>query len=221
MKIGLCGTVNPPEESIAMTRPHEDIQHHTAVEHREGGPPIRFPANTWCAIDMLHTKTERAPAAVSAYETLIELARKSAAKAGDAAILKSVDERRVVALVEVGGHEALKHLQAAWDDHHLYNEHRASAESRALALYQVIAATGDCTFDAASKSVYAFEQFPTAPQQVEGILPGLASAPGFLGAQLFGTDDGTKSLAIYRFEHRPQIEALRSNAVIAHPVKTF
>ena len=60
-----------------MTRPHEDIQHHTAVDHREGGPPIRFPANAWCAIDMLHTKTERAPAAVSAYETLIELARKS------------------------------------------------------------------------------------------------------------------------------------------------
>ncbi len=204
-----------------MTRPHEDLRHHTPVDHRPGGPPIRLPNNAWCVVDVLHVKTERAPAAVAAYETLIEQARTSATKAGSSAILKSVNDHRVVALVEVGGHAALAHMQAAWDDHHLFAEHRASAEARALALYQVISSTGDCTLDPASKSVYAFEHFPSAPQSLQRIIAGVAAAQGFLGAQLFGTDDGTKSFTIYRFEHRPQIEALRPNALIAHPVKTF
>jgi hypothetical protein len=204
-----------------MTRPHEDLQHHTAVDHRPGGPPIQFATKVWCAIDLLHVKTERAPAAVAAYETLIEQARTSAAKAQTSAILQSANDRRVLALVEVSGHDAFKHLQAAWDDHHLFAEHRASAEERVVALYQVISTTGDCTLDPASKSVYAFEQFPTAPQSLQRIIEGVAAAQGFVGALLFGTDDGTKSFAIYRFEHRPQIEALRPSAVVAHPVKTF
>jgi len=204
-----------------MTRPHEDLRHHTPVDHRPGGPPIRFAHDAWCVIDVLHVKSERAPAAASAYETLIEQARTSAAKAGNAAILKSANDRRVVALVEVGGHDAFAHLQAAWDDHHLFAEHRTSTESRTLALYQAISTIGDCALDPASQSVYAFEHFPSAPQSLQRIIGGMAAAQGFLGVQLFGTDDGTKSFIMYRFEHRPQIEALRPNALVAHPVKTF
>jgi len=124
-------------------------------------------------------------------------------------------------LVEVGGHDAFKHLQSAWDNHHILAEHRAVAESSKLALYQVIAVTGDCALDPQSKDAYAVEPFPTAPQQVEKLLAGLPTAPGFRGSVLIGTDDGTKSFAIYRFEHSAQIEGLRPAAQPVHPVKTF
>jgi hypothetical protein len=204
-----------------MTRPHEDLQHHTAVDHRSGGPPLTLTKNVWCAIDVIHVKSDRVGAGISAYETLIEEARKSAAKAGSAAILRAGDDRSVLALVEVGGHDAFKHLQSAWDDHHLFAEHRAVAESTKLALYQVIAVTGDAALDSQSKDVYAVEPFPSAPQQVESILAGLADAPGLRGMVLIGTDDGTKSFAIYRFEHAAQIEGLRPAAKPVHPVKTF
>jgi hypothetical protein len=204
-----------------MTRPHEDIQHHTAVDHRPGGPPVAFVKNAWCAIDVVHVKSDRAGAGISAYETLIEEARKSPTKAGSAVILRAGDDRGVLALVEVGGHDAFKHLQSAWDNHHLLAEHRAVAESSKLALYQVIAITGDCALDPQSKDAYAVEPFPTAPQQVEKLLAGLPGAQGFRGTVLIGTDDGTKSFAIYRFEHAAQIEGLRSAAQPVHPVKTF
>jgi hypothetical protein len=204
-----------------MTRPHEDLQRHTAVDHRPGGPAIQFPKNAWCAIDVVHVKRDRVDAGISAYETLIEQASKSAAKARTAAILRSTDDRRVFALVEIGGHDAFKHLQSAWDDHHLLAEHRTVAESSGLALYQVITATGDCTLDPQSKDAYAIESFPTAPQQVERILTSLATTQGFRGALLFGTDDGTKSFAVYRFEHAAQLAAQRAAADAVHPVKTF
>ncbi|HTV93807.1 MAG TPA: hypothetical protein VMG98_13915 [Verrucomicrobiae bacterium] len=204
-----------------MTRPHEDLRHHTPVDHRPGGPAIQFADGAWCVIDILHVKSERAPAVVSAYETLVEQARTSAAKAGNAVILRSINDRRVVAILEVGGHGALAHIQASWDDHHLLAEHRTSAESRGLALYHVVSTTGDCALDPASRSVYAFEHFPSAPQSVQQLIDRSAAAQGFLGAQLFATDDGTKSFAIYHFEHREEIEALRPNALAAHPVKTF
>ena len=144
-----------------MTRPHEDIQHHTAVDHRPGGPPVAFAKNAWCAIDVVHVKSDRAGAGISAYETLIEEARKSPTKAGSAVILRAGDDRGVLALVEVGGHDAFKHLQSAWDNHHLLAEHRAVAESSKLALYQVIAITGDCALDPQSKDAYAVEPFPS------------------------------------------------------------
>ncbi|MGA7570235.1 MAG: hypothetical protein WCA80_05455 [Candidatus Aquilonibacter sp.] len=204
-----------------MTRPHEDIQHHTAVDHRPGGPPVSFAKNAWCAIDVVHVKSDRVGAGISAYETLIEEARKSPTKAGSAVILRAGDDRGVLALVEVGGHDAFKHLQSAWDNHHLLAEHRAVAESSKLALYQVIAITGDCALDPQSKDAYAVEPFPSAPQQVEKLLAGLPGAQGFRGTVLIGTDDGTKSFAIYRFEHAAQIEGLRSAAQPVYPVKTF
>lgn len=204
-----------------MTRPHEDIQHHTAVDHRPGGPPVQFAKNGWCAIDIVHVKSDRVDAGVSAYETLIEQARTSAAKAGSAAIFRAGDNRSVLALVEVGGHNAFKHLQSAWDDHHLLAEHRAVAESSKLALYQVTAVTGDAALDPQSKDAYAVEPFAAAPQQVQKTLAGLPAAPGFRGVVLIGSDDGTKSFAIYRFEHAAQIEGLRPAARLVHPVKTF
>ncbi len=204
-----------------MTRPHEDLQHHTAVDHRPGGSPLALAKNVWCAIDLVHVKSDRVSAGISAYETLIEEAKKSAAKVGRAAILRAGDDRRILALIEVGGHDAFKHVQSAWDDHHLLAEHRTVAESSKLTLYQVIAMTGDCALDPQSKDAYAVEGFPTGPQHVAQLIATLAPAQGFLGALLFGTDDATKSLVIYRFEHAAQIEGLRAAAQPVHPVKTF
>lgn len=192
-----------------MTRPHEDLQRHTPVDHRPGGPPIQLPVHTWCAIDIVHVKSDRVDAGLSAYETLIEQARRTPAmKAKSAAILRSADRRRVFVLVEVGGHDGFAHLRSAWDDHHLQAEHRTVAESSTLALYRVISATGECALDPQSKDVYAVATAQTA-------------AEGFRGALLFASDDATKSFAIYRFEHAAQIEGLRPAAQPVHPVKTF
>jgi len=209
------------KENTAMTRPHEDVQRHTPVDHRPGGPAIAFPKNAWCAIDIVHVKSERVDAGLSAYETLVEQARTSATKAKLAAILRSADNRRVYALVEVGGHDAFAHLRSAWDDHHLQAEHRTVAESSTLALYQVVSTTGDFALDPQSKDAYAVEQVASGPQQAEKIITGVAAAQGFRGALLFGTDDATKSLAIYRFELAAQVEELRPSAQPVHPVKTF
>ena len=204
-----------------MTRPHEDLQHHTAVDHRPGGPPVQFPVHRWCAIDVVHVKSDRIQAGLSAYETLIEQARTSAVKAGAAAILRSADDRRVFALVEVAGHDAFAHLQSAWDDHHLQAEHRTVAESSALALYQVVSATGDCALDPRSKDAYACEQISLAPREAVAILEALKTEQGFRGALLFATDDATKSFTLYRFEHAAQIAGPRPAAQAVHPVKTF
>jgi hypothetical protein len=204
-----------------MTRPHEDLQRHTPVDHRPGGPAIAFPKNAWCAIDIVHVKSERVDAGLSAYETLVEQARTSATKAKLAAILRSADNRRVFALVEVGGHDAFAHLRSAWDDHHLQAEHRTVAESSTLALYQVISVTGDCALDPQSKDAYAIEHFPTGPQHVAELIATLVPAQGFRGALLFATDDATESIVIHRFEQAAQIERLRPSAQPVRPVKTF
>jgi hypothetical protein len=204
-----------------MTRPHEDLQHHTPVDHRPGGPAIAFPKNAWCAIDIVHVKSERVDAGLSAYETLIEQARTSATKAKLAAILRSADNRRVFALVELGGHDAFAHLRSAWDDHHLQAGHRTVAESSTLALYQVISVTGDCALDPQSKDAYAIEHIPTGPQHIAELIATLVPAQGFRGALLFATDDAMESIVIHRFEQAAQLERLRPSAQPVHPVKTF
>ena len=103
-----------------MPRPHEDLERHTPTDHRPGGVPIGFPQGVWVAIDVAHVKADRVGAGISAYETLIEKARKSSSmKARSAVVLRSANNRRLIALVEIEGHEAFRHLKSAWDDHHL------------------------------------------------------------------------------------------------------
>jgi hypothetical protein len=220
-----------------MPRPHEDLEHHTPVDHRVGGAPVTFAPGSWCAVDVAHVAAERIGAGISTYETLIEKARTSSAKARTSAVLRSVNNRRVVALVQIDGHEGFRHIQAAWDDHHLNAERHTVAESQALGLFTVTASAGDASLDPASSDAYAFEHIARDPQQVRDLLKPLASAPGFRGALLFGTDDPNASAIIYRFSHSAQIDAFRtSSAAVAnlgplggegetlfgvHPVKTF
>ncbi|MGB6986473.1 MAG: hypothetical protein WBD74_10920 [Candidatus Aquilonibacter sp.] len=193
-----------------MTRPHEDIQHHTAVDHRPGGPTIRFSPNSWCAIDVVHVRSDRVEAGVSSYETLIEKARTSSAKAGVSAVLRSLDNRRVIVLVTLGGHDAFNHLKSAWDDHHLRAEKHTVAESSALALYQLVHAIGEVGLDPQAKNVYAIEHIAVDPEKAWAIAQTTAQATGFQGALVFGSDDQTASVLIYQFEHPSEFAVART-----------
>jgi hypothetical protein len=220
-----------------MTRPHEDLERHTPTDHRPGGVPVTFAPGTWCAIDIAHVKADRVDAGISAYETMIEKARTSAIKAHGAAILRSVNNRRVIALLGVNGHDAFRHLKTAWDDRHLSAERHAVAESSTLALYQVAASDGHATIDPASHDSYAFERVARDPAHVRALTSAIGTADGFRGLLVFGTDDATASVVVYRFEHAPQLVAFRESAAAqqilgllsdtgdaaspVHPVKTF
>jgi hypothetical protein len=168
---------------------------------------------------------------------LIEKARTSAVKAHGAAILRSVNNRRVIALLGVNGHDAFRHLKTAWDDHHLSAERHAVAESSTLALYQVAASGGQATIDPASHDSYAFERVARDPAHVRALIAAIGAADGFRGLLVFGTDDALASALVYRFEHAAQLDAFRQTAAAqqilglvgdkgdaasaVHPVKTF
>jgi len=218
---------------MSNTRPHEDRERHTLVDHRPGGDPAAFARGAWCAIDIVHVTAEREQAAVSTYETLIEKAQTSAAKAQAAAVLRSANHRRVIAIVGLEGHGAFAHLTSAWDAHHLYAEHHAVAESVALALYQVRESAGDATIDPASHHVYAFERTAADAAQVVTLIEPLAAAAGFRGVLVLAGDAGGAAI-VYRFEHAAEIDAFRASAAACkvlgaegdaefavHPVKTF
>jgi threonine synthase len=193
-----------------MPRPHEDLERHTAVDHRPGGLPIEFAKGSWFAIDVVNVKAERVDAGISSYETLIEKARTSSAKAGNAIVFRSDNKRRVVALVQVDGHDAFRHLKAAWDDHHLNAEHHAVAESSALALYQLAATAGDASIDPTAKDAYALEHVAVDPAHAAGVTAALSAAKGFRGVLLFGTADATATALVYRFERAEDLDAFRA-----------
>jgi hypothetical protein len=195
-----------------MPRPHEDLQRHTPTDHRPGGPPIAFAPGVWCAIDVAHVRADRVGAGISAYETLIEQARASTTKARAAAVLRSVNNRRVIALIEISGHEAFRHLKSAWDDHHLNAERHAVAESQSLALYQLAVSAGDTSLDPASKDAYAFEHVAREPERGRALIAAIGAAQGFRGALVFGSDDASASAIVYRFEHSAEFDAFRGSA---------
>jgi len=192
-----------------MPRPHEDLQKHTLVDHKSGGSLVSFPAGAWCAIDVSNVTAARVDAGLSSYETLIEKARTSAAKAGKAAILRSDNNRRVIVLLQINGHDAFRHLSAAWDDHHLKAERHAVAESRSLVLYRLTASAGDVFLDPDTKDAYAYEHLARDVESVRNLAGPVASAQGFRGVSIFGTDDASASVILYRFEHAADIVTFR------------
>jgi hypothetical protein len=205
-----------------MSRPHEDRRHHTATDHRAGGPAIVFAPPAWWAIAVVHVTAERADAAIASYETLVEKARTSAARVQEAAILRSQNRRRVIALLHLDGHEGFRHLCAAWDDHHLVAERHDVAESRSLTLYSVAANLGDAALDPASTDAVAFEQLPAGLERVHAVTSSIAAAPGFRGASTLRSDDDSASAIIYRFAHVEEIEAFRASETLyaVHVVRT-
>lgn len=194
-------------------RPHEDLERHTPVDHRPGGVPITFAPGAWCAIDVVHMKAERVDAGIAAYETLIEKARKASLGVRVAAVLRSVNHRRVIALVELEGHEAFRQLQSSWDDHHLVAARRDVAESSTLGLYRVAASSGDASIDPESKDAYVFALQAAPPQ-----------AHGYRGLLVFGSDAGDHSAILYRVAHLADFDGLRADGdttSAVHPVRTF
>lgn len=193
-----------------MTRPHEDLERHTQVDHRPGGSAVHLAPGTWCAIDMVHVKSERLGAAVASYETLLEKARTSSVKASACAILRSLDDHRIIVFVTLDGHSSFAHLKSSWDDHHLHAEHHDVAESSALALYHIVAELGNVTFDPQAKNVYAVEHIGVDVQKARALAQTTGETPGFRGALVFGNDDANASVLVYQFEHASEFSVVKT-----------
>ncbi|HWZ59923.1 MAG TPA: hypothetical protein VNW46_13190 [Gemmatimonadaceae bacterium] len=220
-----------------MTRPHEDLERHSPTDHRPGGAPIQFPPGAWCAIDIVNVRADRMNAGISTYETLIEKARTSSTRARAGAVLRSVNHRHVIAILEIEGHEAFRHLQSAWDDHHLNADRHAVAESSTLGFYRLTTCAGAAALDPATKDAYAFEHVARGPERARPLITAIAAAEGFRGALVFGADDESASAIIYRFTRATAFDTFRWSAaarqvlgpvgasgeaaVPAHPVRTF
>jgi hypothetical protein len=200
---------------MGMTRPHEDLERHQPTDHRLGGVPVTFAVGAWCAVDIVQVKASRNDAGVSSYETLIEQARTSSARVTVAAVLRSVNERRVIALIEIPGHDAFRHLRSAWDDHHLAAKRHDVAESTALALYRVVASAGAASVDPGSHDGYAFERVAIGPDRAPAIVAAIKTAPGFSGALVLAADDGSAMVIVYRFAHMAALDAFRESAAAA------
>jgi hypothetical protein len=175
---------------------------HTPVDHRAGGPPIPV------------VRADRAPAAIAASETLVELLAKEA-DVRAAAIFVSRHERRVATFLWLGGHGDFAKLQHAWDEHHLEREHREAVEKRDLSMCRVIATAGDATLTPGSHTVLALERLDlSGPKAAEGLNVIERTRPdGFVGAAVFADDDQTHSYLMHRWEHKENVAAFRGSAV--------
>ena len=101
----------------------------------------------------------------------------------------------------------------------------------------MIHAAGDAHIDSASPDRYDFERVSQPASHVAKLLTPLAAAPGFRGVLVFGSDDGTSSVVVYRFEHEADFDAFRESTpalaslgpvgatggvrFAVHPIKTF
>ncbi len=220
-----------------MPRPHEDLERHTPTDHRPGGVPIGFPAGAWVAIDVAHVRAERVGAGISAYETLIEKARKSSTKARAAVVLRSVNKRRVIPLIEIEGHEAFRISKSAWDDRSPEGGASRSCRIEFAGALPGCRERGRHVVHLASTDAYAFEHVARGPERVRALSIAIAAAQGFRGVLVFGSDDASASAVVYRFEHSSQVDAFRESAVavqvlgpvgasgetisVVDPVKTF
>jgi hypothetical protein len=184
-----------------LSRPHEDRERHTLVDHRPGGAPATFTVGSWLAIGIARVKAERNDACVAAYETLVEKAQTSNVHAGPAAVFASGNGRRMVVMVGVRGHEGFRHLAAAWDDHHRNAQHRVIAESVSFALYEVAAGIAAADIDPGSHDAYVFERVERAVPRVSELFSSLDAAPDFRGATIFHDDGGSATVILSRFAH--------------------
>jgi hypothetical protein len=194
-----------------MSRPHEDHERHTLVDHRPGGDPVTFAHGSWLVLGVAHVKAERSDACVSAYETLLEKAATSKTHARPAAIFLSHNERRVVTLAGVAGHDGFKAIAAAWDDHHREAQHRAIAESVTLGLFSVSAAIGAAAIDPASHDAMHYEQFLHPIPGAAGLFSAATAPDTFRGALILNGDDGRTTAIVSRFTHAEAYAEFRAD----------
>ena len=199
-----------------MSRPHEDRERHTLVDHRPGGNAVTFPSGSWLVIGVGRVKSDRSDACVAAYETLVEKAQTSNVHAGAAAVLVSHNERRVITMVGVRGHDGFRHLAAAWDDHHRFAQHRAIAESVSLGLFEVAASIDEAGVDPESHDAYVFEHFDRPVPKATDLYASCRELPEFRGATVFQGDDGTTTVVLSRFAHAAAYEAFRTGRAAAN-----
>lgn len=200
-----------PAEDTALSRPHEDRERHTLVDHRTGGSPAVFAAGSWLAIGVARVKAERNDACIAAYETLVEKAGTSNVHAGPAAVFASQNGRRVVVMVGVRGHDGFRHLAAAWDDHHRSEQHRVIAESVSFALYEVAASVGASDIDPASHDVYVYEHLERPVPRAFELFSSLGDQTDFRGATVFHSDGSAATVVLSRFAHLAAYDAFRSS----------
>lgn len=199
-----------------MSRPHEDRERHTLVDHRPGGAPITFPAGSWLVVGVAHVKAERSDACIAAYESLIEKAQTSNVHAGPAAVFASHDGRRVVTMVGVRGHDGFRHLTAAWDDHHRSEQHRAIAESVSLGLFEVAASIAAADVDPASHDAFVYEQFERPVRNVTSLFASTGAPADFHGATILHRDDGSASVILSRFAQLAAYETFRADRAVSN-----
>ncbi len=195
----------------SVSRPHEDRERHTLVDHRPGGSPVMFTLGSWLGIGIARVQAERADACVSAYETLAaEEARTAGVHAGPAVVFESANSRRVVTMVGLRGHDGFRRLTAAWDDHHRNAQHRVIAESVSFALYEVAASIGAADVDCASHDVYAYEHVGRPVSRVCELFSSLGASKDFRGATICHDDGDTATVMLSRFAHVAAYDAFRA-----------
>jgi hypothetical protein len=198
-------------EDSSLSRPHEDRERHTLVDHRPGGSAATFAVGSWVAIGVARVKAERNEACISAYETLVEKALTSNVHADPSALFASDNGRRVVTMVGVRGHDGFRHLASAWDDHHRNAQHRVIAESVSFALYEVVAGTGEADVDPDSHDAYVYEHLERSVPHVAELFSSLATSAEFRGATLFQDDGPTATVILWRFAHLAAFDAFRTS----------
>ena len=194
---------------------------HTPVDHRAGGPllPLRAGATEWTAVELIHVRSDRSYAAIATSETLIEVLGKEV-EVKAAAVLVSRHERRIATFVWLNGHDAYAKLQHAWDAHHLEKQHREAVEKRDLSLCRVSAIAGDPTIAPGSHTVFAIERLSLSASRAANVLSVIERShpAGFVGAAVFGADDGTHSYFMHRWEHKESLAAFRESAAATQTI---
>ncbi len=192
-----------------MSRPHEDRERHTLVDHHRGGPAVAFSVGGWLAIGTVRVAAERNDACISAYETLIDEVHRNV-HAGLAVIFASENARRVVTMVGLRGHEGFGHLKAAWDDHHRFAQHRAMSESEVLELFTVGTSIGAADIDPASSDAYVFERIVRPVAHVSELFASLSGSSDFRAATIFNADGGAgPTILLLRFAHIAAYDVFR------------
>jgi hypothetical protein len=184
-----------------MSRPHEDRENHTLVDHRGGGSAVAFATGGWVAIGVARVRADRNDACVSAYETLVEKALASNVHGDPAIVFASQNERRVVVMVGVPGHDAFAHLSAAWDDHHRNAQHRVISESVSFALYKIVAHTGIADVDPAASDAYEYERVDRPVPHVDELFSALEASLDFRGATVLYDEAASATVIVSRFSH--------------------
>jgi hypothetical protein len=164
-------------------------------------------------------RTDRAHAAVTASETLIEMLAKEISERG-AAIFVSRHQRRVATFVWLTGHDAFAKFQHAWDEYHLEREHREAVEKHDLSLCRVSAIAGDPAIKPGSHTVWAIEKLGLNASRAAEVLNIVEKSrpSGFVGAAVFGADDGTHSYFMHRWEHKESLAAFRESAAATRAI---